>query len=707
MFRLIAFGLFALSTSALPQQSSEGAPGSNAARPRLNPETAKALLSEATSVRRLSAEGRLMYENSSRRLTWGQYCSSAMTLNDQGEFRRAIRSASQALFLGDGGNQPYATAFAKRDLAVSYLYSGNLETAERFAKESLDIPLLEMNAVWNVRSVSYKTLGDVAARRGEWNKAIEQYQHAADNSSGSWKRLVRVSIANANLGAGNLAKAKEILDDIAGSVESPVKEVVLRAQGNLALRTGRPDEALSFFRQLASISDDKDGAYHRVWALEGEARALSARGDKTGAVKSLLSAIEVADQVRARFRSEEFKTGTFGEMQEVFAAAIDALVDTNEFERALAVSEVGRSRALLDLMRERVKQSDGKTAFADPLARPVNLDELRSLLGPHDVVIEYHVARDRTYVWLIRADRIVGQTLLVTRDAMRAMVQGLRTHMTDRSPLALEHLQRLHTVLVKPLDVKAGESLIVVPHDALHLLPFQALHDGIRFLIEAASVTYAPSSSVLGQILKRRTASNVPTLVAFGNPELGSPDLALPGAEREVKNLQGLFADSSVFLKDDANKPRFLAEAPKFSLVHVAAHAEFDDVDPLYSRIRLSPTQGSSGNLEAHEIYRINLGGATLVTLSACESGVTRVTKGDEIWGFSRSFLSAGAPALLLSLWPVADESTELLMTKFYGGIKRSGTREALRDAQIELLHNPKFSHPFFWSAFNLTGDWR
>ena len=109
----------------------------------------------------------------------------------------------------------------------------------------------------------------------------------------------------------------------------------------------------------------------------------------------------------------------------------------------------------------------------------------------------------------------------------------------------------------------------------------------------------------------------------------------------------------------------------------------------------------------SREVYGINFGGTSLVTLSACESGMTRITRGDEIWGFARAFLAAGAPALILSLWSVEDASTEKLMTAFYKELGSANAREAMRRAQIEVSRARQFEHPFFWAPFSLSGDWR
>ena len=80
---------------------------------------------------------------------------------------------------------------------------------------------------------------------------------------------------------------------------------------------------------------------------------------------------------------------------------------------------------------------------------------------------------------------------------------------------------------------------------------------------------------------------------------------------------------------------------------------------------------------------------------------------GDELWGFTRSFLAAGSRTLLVSLWPVEDETTSRLMARFYQRLREDGARTALRGAQLELLAEPRTRDPFFWAAFNMVGDWR
>jgi CHAT domain-containing protein len=158
----------------------------------------------------------------------------------------------------------------------------------------------------------------------------------------------------------------------------------------------------------------------------------------------------------------------------------------------------------------------------------------------------------------------------------------------------------------------------------------------------------------------------------------------------------------------DATKLTFKKNANMSAVLHVAAHAEVDDVDPLFSRILLANDGQDRGLLEAREVYGIDMHSVSLVTLSACESGLGKVLKGDEIVGFTRSFLSAGASSMVASLWPVADDSTEALMTRLYQSMTEGADlMDSMRNAQMDVQKKRRFAHPFFWAPFNVIGNGR
>ncbi|MCC7545146.1 MAG: CHAT domain-containing protein, partial [Aquabacterium sp.] len=163
-----------------------------------------------------------------------------------------------------------------------------------------------------------------------------------------------------------------------------------------------------------------------------------------------------------------------------------------------------------------------------------------------------------------------------------------------------------------------------------------------------------------------------------------------------------------IYVQKDATKVTFKQQANQSAVLHVAAHAEVDEVDPLFSRILLANDGQDRGLLEAREVYQLNMSGVSLVTLSACESGLGKVVKGDEIIGFTRSFLSAGAGSMVASLWPVADESTEALMTRMYQTMgEGTDLMDAMRQAQLDVQKKRRFAHPFFWAPFNVIGNGR
>lgn len=265
----------------------------------------------------------------------------------------------------------------------------------------------------------------------------------------------------------------------------------------------------------------------------------------------------------------------------------------------------------------------------------------------------------------------------------------------------------MHDLLVKPANLAAGESLSIIPHDVLHYLPFQALWTGDAYLLQKSALSYAPSASALVFLMDRKPATSG-KFFALGNPDLGDPSRALPGAQKEVEALMTLFPDSETYFGDKATRQRFFEGAVKSRLVHVASHGTVDPVDPLYSKLYLAKEANHNGTVDAREIYGLKLAGTELIVLSACETGLGNVSRGDEVWGFTRSFLSAGAPALVVSLWPVSDESTEMLMKHLYGNLTKGvGRREALRNASLAVLADPRFASPMYWAAFNLVGDMR
>jgi CHAT domain-containing protein len=113
------------------------------------------------------------------------------------------------------------------------------------------------------------------------------------------------------------------------------------------------------------------------------------------------------------------------------------------------------------------------------------------------------------------------------------------------------------------------------------------------------------------------------------------------------------------------------------------------------------------GVLTALEASGLDLWGTKLAVLSACNTGVGEVRNGDGVYGMRRAFMAAGAESLVTSLWKVDDTATRELMAGYYRALLAgAGRGEALRRVQVEGLRSAQRSHPYYWAAFTLTGQW-
>ncbi len=650
---------------------------------------------DAQNVLVLSSEGKALFERDAVKVDGYTYCGRAVALAEQGEFRQSIRAASKALHLGSAANNDDLKAVAQRDLAIAYSYAGLLGDAERYANAALALPVNDAKQVY---APAHKIIGDVAARRGQFAAAEAAYQRSLELASDRFRPLVRVSLGNAYTAAGRAAEGLAQLDGLPADQASKLGAYFVRSRANALLGIGAHDAALDLFRRVSADPGGGDSQYQRLWANEGIARVQLSKGNRAEALAAYLETVRLADSLRGKFQSDEFKTGLFGDVQKVFDSALVLSIESQNFEAAWGLSEASRSRQLLDSIRQRA---------SDNLAQQrVTLAQLQQTLGPGEAVLQFHVLDDRSVAWLINRSGMSAAIVPLGQVALAGQVEAFRASIIERKRNSQVLAQALYRALLAERDLTNVTRLFVVPHGPLHYLPFQALHDGRGYLIERTALAVWPSAAVGGYLLSREGQPSA-SLLGFGNPS-SDRNVALPGAEREVQKVAQLFRQSDVYVQQDATKQRFKLDANKAAVVHVAAHAEVDEVDPLFSRILFASSSTEPGLLEAREIYGLELGGVRLITLSACESGLGKVARGDEILGFTRSFLSAGASGIVASLWPVADDATETLMNRLYGEL--SSGRDlmvGMQAAQLEVQRNRRFAHPFFWAPFNVIGNGR
>lgn len=338
----------------------------------------------------------------------------------------------------------------------------------------------------------------------------------------------------------------------------------------------------------------------------------------------------------------------------------------------------------------------------------LDLERLQASLGAERALIEYATLEDELLVFVVTNERIqvlrnVDEESQIAKDVSKFRFQidslrfgstTIRKHLPVLTDRIQQHLQRLYDKLVRSVIERcANRDLVIVPSGWLHYLPFHALHDGERYLIEDRAVSYASSATVLQQCLGR-TSSKFDTALLMGVPDEQTPQI-----RNEIIKLQTLFPTSNAYIAERANLDTLKQSCQHVDLLHLACHAQFRPDNPQFSALKLG-----DGWLTATDAAQLKLRSG-LVTLSACETGLNAVAPGEELIGLARGFLSAGAAAVLMSLWTVDDQATHDLMAQFYSDLKQNkAAAKALQNAQVQMLRVKP--HPFFWSPFVLTGHW-
>ena len=212
----------------------------------------------------------------------------------------------------------------------------------------------------------------------------------------------------------------------------------------------------------------------------------------------------------------------------------------------------------------------------------------------------------------------------------------------------------------------------------------------------------------LTQQQAKRVQGRAKNILVVGNPDPMPDDLPpLPGAEREAIAVAKIFSTSALIGKQ-ATKDQVVQQLSWARIIHLATHGllERGQSSRLEApgAIALAPTR-STGWLTAEEVIRLPRLQAEVVVLSACDTGRGTIT-GDGVLGLSRSWIAAGVPSVVVSLWAVNDESTAMLMVDFYRALQRSDRKNyavALRQAMLTTMQ--KYPEPKQWAAFTLVGE--
>ena len=377
--------------------------------------------------------------------------------------------------------------------------------------------------------------------------------------------------------------------------------------------------------------------------------------------------------------------------------------DSRRYLLELRTQSQKRERELLKLCREQLAARDVETGTG--FVTTYTVDQIRESIAPDTTILEYFEAQGRVLVVVLSRDRLqvvpVGETSRVSTslDLLQLQLSKLRLDAQYVATFAnallngiRNHLQDLHQILVAPIRGRlSGRHLVVAPYGALHKLPFHALFDGRKYLIDEFTVSYAPSASIYAVCQARSERAGRGSLI------LGIPDPTVPFVKKEIEAVAASLPDSEVLVGGDASIDRLRRQGSRSRIIHIATHGYFRRDNPMFSSIRLGDSY-----LSLYDLYQLRLS-ADLVTLSGCSTGLNVVAAGDELLGLGRGLIHAGAMTSMLTLWDVQDQSTALLMTLFYGNLAGGRSKAvALQDAILQLKR--EYPHPYHWAPFILVG---
>ncbi|MDH3198097.1 MAG: CHAT domain-containing protein [Candidatus Krumholzibacteria bacterium] len=598
-------------------------------------------------------------------------------------------------------------------------------------------------------SAALKMMALAQANLGRRDEALVSLEEAVAQDEYDGLELLalygKLNIANQITCLGRVEEARRHYYAIAPEIASQ-RKVELVADLHLGIadtfEQESPDSAVYHYeRALALIESARaslGAAEVETGFLHGERRfvyeevaryfaSLSRAGDDEWSAR----AFHTAERAKARALLDRLAAASTMESTSEEDALLDALYALDPADPGRA-GESARLRGEIERLRSERRARALGVLGGD--AGVATLEGLRGALPKRTAALAYALGDTASLLWVVDRDgvslhRLPPRGELVTpvgrlRDALRQPGAG---------DAALRQSARaLYETLVAPADsrVARAERLLIVPDGFLFEVPFEVLlaeepgqandWSELAYLGRRWATVYAPSASVYLSLRANRRSRFDIDLLAFGAPDFttlagdGAALAPLPHAREEVEAISEHVKDARKDVRlgakatESAYKERAASARPR--VIHLATHGLVDASDPSASSVVLARAEGSDedGYLHVGEIAA-SRATAAVVVMSACESATGRVTRGEGVLGLSRAFLASGAGAVVASLWAVSDESTAALMRTAYERMlgQKKPAAEALQFARAELMDDPRYQHPFYWSPFIVIGTER
>ena len=507
---------------------------------------------------------------------------------------------------------------------------------------------------------------------------------------------------------GVARRAFEAARTIAGRLgNTGLEALAFGGLGRLDERTGNLRQADRFTRQ-AAFRAQQASAPDILFRLEWQqARINRALGDQNAALASFRRAVSTLQSIRGdipvdyRDGQSSFQS-TFGPLYKQFA---DVLLRRASEDRQRASALIREAQDVL----EGLKQAELQDYFRDTcIADFESKKRVVDRIAPDTAVVYPVILPDRLTLLVSVGQDYQQVNVPIDETRLEVEVEQFRLALERRSTNEfLIPARHLYDLIARPVEeLLAGrevDTLVIVPDGVLRTIPFGALHDGKRFLVERYAVASVPG---LRLVAAQPSTSGTSRTLAVGVSQSRQGFPALPNVASEleaVNRLQGgVILLNRAFMRSSFSRE---LRGTDFGVVHIASHGQFG-TDPSQDFVLTFDSRLDLDDLEnSIKLAQFRYPGLELLVLSACQTAA-----GDDraALGLAGLALKAGARSAVATLWSVSDQASGALVVDFYRQLKQSGITKAhaLQSAQRSMLADPLFSHPAYWAPFLLIGNW-
>ncbi|EAZ92972.1 CHAT domain-containing protein [Crocosphaera chwakensis] len=475
-----------------------------------------------------------------------------------------------------------------------------------------------------------------------------------------------------------------------------------QALGHLSVGQQLTESAL----QKLSARNNPEIAYFWQWQL---GRLYELEGKNNKSIASYTVAVNILDALRQDLvvTNADIQFNFRDSVEPVYRELVAQLLTPSNTGK-ISQSNLKKARELIESLQLAELNNFFREACID--AEPQQIDQL----DPQAAVIYSIMLPKRLALILSLPGKPLSyhETIFnkATSDDVEAVFEdffaNLNPYIFSSDPLRPH--QQLYDWLIRPLETELTENktqTLVFVHDGiLRGVPMAALHDGQQFLIEKYNMALTPGLQLLSS--QSLSSDNLRTL-AGGLVEARQGFSPLPGVADELKKISEIVS-AEVLLDQQFTSDRLqkALESSSFPIIHLATHGQFSSqVEETFLLTWDKQINVKDLDQFLQERQGQQQSPLELLILSACQTAT-----GDKraVLGLAGVAVRSGARSTIASLWNVDDQSTSELISQFYKILSQSGVTkaEALRQAQLSLLHSSEYQHPFYWAPFVLVGNW-